>query len=130
MTGQNPVQIPGPTNMPDRLRNAMNIQTADHRALDFVDLLASLLADSKKVFKTEVGRVISFTSPAPEDGKLLSPVCSRRVTRFSSPGSARFPVAGSTSVGVTIWMSNSSNAIARRCPTDDGYEGKAETLVG
>ena len=25
MTGQNPVFIPGPTNIPDRLRHAMNV---------------------------------------------------------------------------------------------------------
>jgi alanine-glyoxylate transaminase/serine-glyoxylate transaminase/serine-pyruvate transaminase len=58
--GQNPVFIPGPTNIPDRLRYAMSIQTTDHRAPDFVDLLAPLLADLKKVFKTETGQIITF----------------------------------------------------------------------
>ena len=31
----NPVFIPGPTNIPDRVRNAMHVQTRDHRAPDF-----------------------------------------------------------------------------------------------
>lgn len=60
MSGQNPVFIPGPTNMPDQLRWAMAIQTSDHRAPDFVDLLAPLLSDLKRVFKTETGEVITF----------------------------------------------------------------------
>ncbi|MEL6316405.1 MAG: L-aspartate--glyoxylate aminotransferase BhcA [Pseudomonadota bacterium] len=60
MSGQNPVFIPGPTNIPDRLRRAMNAQTSDHRAPDFVELLGPLLADLKKVFKTETGRAVIF----------------------------------------------------------------------
>ena len=60
MTGQNPVFIPGPTNIPDRLRYAMSIQTMDHRAPDFIELLSPLLSDLKKVFKTKTGQVITF----------------------------------------------------------------------
>ena len=62
MSSQNPVFIPGPTNIPDRLRNAMNIQTMDHRAPDFVDLLGPLLNDLKRVLKTSSGQVITFPS--------------------------------------------------------------------
>ncbi|MEM9059290.1 MAG: L-aspartate--glyoxylate aminotransferase BhcA [Pseudomonadota bacterium] len=62
MTGQNPVFIPGPTNIPDRLRYAMSIQTMDHRAPDFIELLSPLLNDLKKVFKTSSGQVITFPS--------------------------------------------------------------------
>jgi len=62
MTGQNPVFIPGPTNIPDRLRYAMSIQTTDHRAPDFVELLTPVLKDLKKVFKTARGEVITFPS--------------------------------------------------------------------
>lgn len=60
MRGQNPVFIPGPTNIPDRLRYAMSIQTTDHRAPDFVELLAPLLEGLKAIFKTETGRVVTF----------------------------------------------------------------------
>ena len=58
----NPVFIPGPTNMPDRLRNAMHIQTKDHRAPDFVETLAPVLQDTKQVFKTKEAEVIIFPS--------------------------------------------------------------------
>jgi alanine-glyoxylate transaminase/serine-glyoxylate transaminase/serine-pyruvate transaminase len=60
MTGQNPVFIPGPTNIPERLRHAMNAPTSDHRAPDFVNLLTPMLQDLKKVFKTETGTIITF----------------------------------------------------------------------
>jgi len=60
MNGQNPVFIPGPTNIPDHLRHAMNVQTSDHRAPDFIELLTPLFADLKRVFKTETGSVLTF----------------------------------------------------------------------
>jgi alanine-glyoxylate transaminase/serine-glyoxylate transaminase/serine-pyruvate transaminase len=40
----------------------MSIQTTDHRAPDFVELLSPLLRDLKKVFKTRTGQVITFPS--------------------------------------------------------------------
>lgn len=60
MTDQNPVFIPGPTNMPDRLRRAIQVQTSDHRAPDFVEIFAPVLEDTKKVFGTADGKVITF----------------------------------------------------------------------
>lgn len=60
--GQNPVFIPGPTNIPDRLRHAMNMQTVDHRSPQFVKLLASLEEDLKAVFNTQSGEVVNFTA--------------------------------------------------------------------
>lgn len=60
MTGQNPTFIPGPTNIPDRLRHAMNVQTLDHRAPDFVSFFTPLLEDLKTVFKTRDGTMITF----------------------------------------------------------------------
>ncbi len=60
MSGQNPVFIPGPTNIPERLRRAMNVPTSDHRAPDFANLLTPLLRDLKKVFKTRNATIITF----------------------------------------------------------------------
>ncbi len=62
MIGQNPIFIPGPTNMPDRLRNAMNVQSSDHRAPDFVEIFAPVLEDLKKIFKTKSAKTIIFPS--------------------------------------------------------------------
>lgn len=60
MTGQNPTFIPGPTNMPDRLRFKMAAQTLDHRAPDFADGFRPILNDLKKVFKMTDGEVLVF----------------------------------------------------------------------
>ena len=60
MSNQNPVFIPGPTNIPDRLRSAMNIQSKDHRAPDFADTLKALLEDLKPIFKTRTGQIVTF----------------------------------------------------------------------
>ena len=62
MSLQNPIFIPGPTNIPDRLRRAMNVPTQDHRAPDFSDTFLPVLADCKKVFGTQDGEIILFTS--------------------------------------------------------------------
>ncbi|WP_195818943.1 L-aspartate--glyoxylate aminotransferase BhcA [Roseobacter sp. MH60115] len=60
MSDQNPVFIPGPTNIPDRLRAAMQVQTRDHRAPDFVETFAPVLENTKRVFGTRTGKVITF----------------------------------------------------------------------
>lgn len=62
MSLQNPVFIPGPTNIPERLRHAMNVPTQDHRSPDFSNALLPVLSDTKKVFGTQDGEIIMFTA--------------------------------------------------------------------
>ena len=52
--------IPGPTNIPDAVRRAMNIPMEDMRAPDFPQFTLPLFEDLKKVFKTETGQVFIF----------------------------------------------------------------------
>ena len=73
MNNQNPIFIPGPTNIPDRLRNAMHIQTLDHRAADFAETLAPVLEGCKRVFGTQTGEVITF--PASGTGGWEAAIC-------------------------------------------------------
>lgn len=60
MSSQNPVFIPGPTNIPERLRHAVNVPTIDHRSADFGRMFRPLFAGLKEVLKTEAGEVILF----------------------------------------------------------------------
>jgi len=46
--------------MPDSLRKAMSVPSSDHRAPDFAELMARILKDAKKVFKTETGQVVTI----------------------------------------------------------------------
>jgi alanine-glyoxylate transaminase / serine-glyoxylate transaminase / serine-pyruvate transaminase len=54
--------IPGPTNMPFAIRQAMDVALEDHRAPDFPEFTVPLLADLKRIFKTATGRVFVFPS--------------------------------------------------------------------
>ncbi|MGH3771222.1 MAG: pyridoxal-phosphate-dependent aminotransferase family protein [Pseudonocardiaceae bacterium] len=54
--------IPGPTNVPDAVRRAMNVPMQDHRAPDFPELTLPLFADLKKIFANETGWVLLYPS--------------------------------------------------------------------
>ncbi len=60
MTGRNFVFIPGPTNVPERVMNAMHIPQEDMRALDLPQFTLPLFEDLKKIFKTQTGQVFVF----------------------------------------------------------------------
>jgi alanine-glyoxylate transaminase/serine-glyoxylate transaminase/serine-pyruvate transaminase len=61
VSGRQFVQIPGPTNVPERVLRAMAKPTIDHRSPEFGRLGAEVLAGLKEVFQTS-GRVIVFPS--------------------------------------------------------------------
>ncbi|HEY7690301.1 MAG TPA: aminotransferase class V-fold PLP-dependent enzyme, partial [Dongiaceae bacterium] len=60
MPGRNSLFIPGPTNMPDAIRLAMDIPLEDQRAPDFPSFTLGLFQDLKKIFKTRNGQVFIF----------------------------------------------------------------------
>ncbi|HEY7758797.1 MAG TPA: aminotransferase class V-fold PLP-dependent enzyme [Burkholderiales bacterium] len=51
-TGRHFLQIPGPTNVPDRVLRAIDQPTIDHRGPEFAELGKEVLAGMKQVFKT------------------------------------------------------------------------------
>ena len=58
--GQTHLFIPGPTNIPEPVRRAMNVPMQDMRAPDFGDLTLGLFHDLKPVFRTDTGQVMIF----------------------------------------------------------------------
>lgn len=62
MPGRNFLFVPGPTNIPERIRRAMDVPLEDHRAGDFPQFAKPLLADLKRIFQTERGQVFVFPS--------------------------------------------------------------------
>ncbi|WP_394753795.1 aminotransferase class V-fold PLP-dependent enzyme [Crenothrix sp.] len=60
MAGRNHLYIPGPTNVPNEVLNAMHVTMEDHRSPAFPKLLKPLLEDLKKIFKTETGQCFIF----------------------------------------------------------------------
>jgi len=51
--GRHFLQIPGPTNVPDRVLRAMDRPTIDHRGPEFQQLGKEVLAGIKRIFKTQ-----------------------------------------------------------------------------
>jgi len=60
-SGRHFLQIPGPTNVPDRVLRAIDNPTIDHRGPEFAALGREVLNGLKKVFKTE-GDVVVYPS--------------------------------------------------------------------
>ncbi|MGS1117696.1 pyridoxal-phosphate-dependent aminotransferase family protein [Castellaniella sp. UC4442_H9] len=58
-SGRHFLQIPGPTNVPERILRAIDNPTIDHRGPEFGALGQSVLAGMKKVFRTE-GHVVIY----------------------------------------------------------------------
>ena len=52
-TGRHFLQIPGPTNVPDRVLRAMDMPTMDHRGPEFAELGHAVLAAMQRVFRTK-----------------------------------------------------------------------------
>ena len=58
--GRHFLQIPGPTNVPDRVLRAIDFPTVDHRGPDFGELGKNVLAGMKRVFKSTRGEVVIY----------------------------------------------------------------------
>ena len=80
VAGRHFLQIPGPTNVPDRVLRAIDNPTMDHRGPDFGALGLRILAGLKQVFRTE-GPVVIF--PASGTGAWEA-----ALTNTLSPGDA------------------------------------------
>ena len=82
MAGFTHLFIPGPTNIPEAVRQAMNMPMEDMRAPSFPQFTLPLFDDVKKVFKNETGRV--FIYPVVRHRRLGS----RRSPTRSAPATA------------------------------------------
>ncbi|WP_432288820.1 aminotransferase class V-fold PLP-dependent enzyme (plasmid) [Aminobacter sp. BA135] len=62
MAGFNQLFVPGPTNVPESVRQAMNMPMEDMRAPDYPTFTRGLFTDLMKVFRNETGRAFIFPS--------------------------------------------------------------------
>ena len=58
--GRHFLQIPGPTNVPDRVLRAIDFPTMDHRGPEFATLGKEVLAGMKRVFKSTKGEIVIY----------------------------------------------------------------------
>ena len=69
MSLANPVFIPGPTNLPDSVRRAIDLPTVDHRSPAFAETLPHLFGRLKKILEPSMQKFLSSRAPVPEAGK-------------------------------------------------------------
>ncbi len=62
MPGTTALFIPGPTNVPHAIRQAIDVAMEDQRAPDLPDFTLPLFADLRQIFKTDRGQVFLFPS--------------------------------------------------------------------
>ena len=62
MSFQNAVFIPGPTNMPEKIRQACSMPTIDHRSHIFGEILNPCLDGVRKIIKSEDAHIFIFPS--------------------------------------------------------------------
>jgi alanine-glyoxylate transaminase / serine-glyoxylate transaminase / serine-pyruvate transaminase len=62
MSSQNPVFIPGPTNMPEEVRKACDMATIDHRSPAFAKILHPCLTNVRTILKSEKAHVFIYPS--------------------------------------------------------------------
>jgi len=60
-TGRHFLQIPGPTNVPDRVLRAIDRPVIDHRGPEFAELGLAVLSGLREIFQTS-GHVIVYPS--------------------------------------------------------------------
>ncbi len=58
MPGKHFLQLPGPSNVPDRILRAMDYPTIDHRGPEFSNLANDCLEGIKTIFKTKSSVII------------------------------------------------------------------------
>jgi len=73
MNPQNPVFIPGPTNMPEAIRKACDMATLDHRSPAFGAILQPVLRDLRRILKTDTAEIALF--PASGTGGWEAAIC-------------------------------------------------------
>jgi len=58
--GRHFLQIPGPTNVPDRVLRAIDMPTMDHRGSEFAELGKAVLAGMQRIFQAPKGEVVIY----------------------------------------------------------------------
>ena len=72
LTGYHCLAIPGPTNMPFEIRQAMELPLEDHRAPDFGEFTLPLFSMTyRRYLEHKPAECLYFPVPAQVDGNLL-----------------------------------------------------------
>ena len=79
--GRHFLQIPGPTNVPDRILRAIDAPVIDHRGPEFARLTLEILEGLKRIFKTS-GHVVTYPESASGAWEAAAEYLPSDLTRF------------------------------------------------
>ena len=105
-TGRHFLQIPGPTNVPDRVLRAMDHPVIDHRGPEFAELGLEVLSGIREIFQTK-GHVVIYPSSG-------TGACEAALVNTLSPGDR--VIIFETGQFSNIWL-----GIAKRLGLDVDY---------
>jgi alanine-glyoxylate transaminase/serine-glyoxylate transaminase/serine-pyruvate transaminase len=137
--GRHFLQIPGPTNVPDRVLRAIDFPTMDHRGPEFAALGKAVLAGMKRVFKSTQGEVVIY--PASGTGAWEAALVNTlsqgdRVLMFETGHFATLWQKMAAKLGIEVefipgdWRRGADpDAIEKRLRADSGKRIKAVCVV-
>ena len=137
-TGRHFLQIPGPTNVPDRILRAMDQPVIDHRGPEFAKLALAVLEGMRGIFQTS-GRVVVYPSSGTGGCEAalvntLSP--GDRVLIFETGNFSQLWQRVAENIGLNVeyvpgnWRRGASPAdLAARLGSDKSHELKAVVVV-
>src|SRR5690348_7500515 len=137
-TGRHFLQIPGPTNVPDRVLQAIAMPTIDHRGPDFALLGQEIVAGMKRVFQTDDDVVVypSSGTGAWEAALLNTLSPGDKVLMYETGHFATLWKSMATKLGLQAefissdWRSGAdANAIEARLREDKAHAIKAVCVV-
>jgi alanine-glyoxylate transaminase / serine-glyoxylate transaminase / serine-pyruvate transaminase len=137
-SGRHFLQIPGPTNVPDRILRAIDMPTIDHRGPEFAALALDVLAGIKTIFKTKSPVVIySSSGTGAWEAALVNALSpGDRVLAFETGQFATLWRIMAERLGLQVefvpgdWRHGvDPDEVAQRLGRDDKHEIKAVTVV-
>jgi alanine-glyoxylate transaminase/serine-glyoxylate transaminase/serine-pyruvate transaminase len=105
MPGRHFLQIPGPTNVPDRILRAMDRPVPDHRGPELPALVFEVVAGLKRIFQTTNGEIVLFPSSGTggQEASLVNTLNpGDRVLAFNIGQFSHLYAEGARAMGVTV----------------------------
>ena len=139
MTGRHFLNVPGPTNIPDRILNAMHVPMEDHRSPAFPRLTLPIFEQLKRLFRTTTGQAFIFPATGTGSWEALLVNTLSQGDRVLSPRFGQFSslwidLAQRHGLDVVIqdeeWGAGASpERIGEALAADRGHEIKAVMVV-
>ncbi len=138
-SGRHFLQIPGPTNVPDRVRQAMDRPVPDHRGPDLPELTHEIVLGLRRVFGTDAAEIVLYpgSGTAACEAAIVNTINpGERVLAFNSGQFANLFAECARRLGADVDLVDadwrravSAAAVGERLAADSGHTYKAVLVV-